>query len=322
MPEIERVTYLDEEEWLKARLEDITSTQVSALPQINLSPYQTPFDLWHEKKNREIVDVPVNERMKWGTRLQDAVARGVAEDLGLTVRRMNAYLRKPVFRIGSSFDFEIVGHKRGPGLMEIKCVDGLVFRNAWLVKEDGTVDAPPHIEMQLQHQLEVSERTWGMIVALVGGNEVYVLERERDDEIGNVIRFSSMEFWKSIEANRPPEPDYSRDAKLIARIYRTTDPGKILDATMDSTLSYLAGQYDFASREVKAHEAAKDAARAKILEAIGPAEKVIGDGWTISSKEVAPNPGTLITPEMVGTYYGGKSGFRSFRLTMKKGVPA
>ena len=91
----------NEQEWLALRLEDITSTEVSAL--FNLSPYQTEFELWHRKKNKEIVTIEANQRMKWGTRLQDSIARGIAEDNGWNVRRMDEYVRIPELRIGSSF---------------------------------------------------------------------------------------------------------------------------------------------------------------------------------------------------------------------------
>ena len=54
-------------------------------------------------------------------------------------------------------------------------------------------------------------------------------------------------------------------------------------------------------------------------ERIGDAEKVIGNGWTISAKAVSDNPGKTITQEMVGTMIGARKGYRDFRINLNKG---
>lgn len=158
-----------------------------------------------------------------------------------------------------------------------------------------------------------------MIVVLVGGNQIYTLERDRDEQIGTLIREASKHFWRTIADNVPPAVDYARDADLISRLYGMAKPGSVLDATLDESLTYLVGEYDFASREIKSHESLKAAKKAQILERIGDAEKVIGNGWSISAGMVKDSPGTLITPEMVGTHVGSKKGYRGFRPTLKKG---
>lgn len=82
----------DKQEWLKKRLDDITSTEVSAL--FGLSPYSTEFELWHRKKSREVVELASNERMVWGSRLESAIAGGIASDQGWEVSPPAA--RQPV----------------------------------------------------------------------------------------------------------------------------------------------------------------------------------------------------------------------------------
>src|SRR3990167_5628915 len=94
-----------EADWLSLRTLDITSTEISAL--FGCSPYSTAFELWHRKKSGVIVQLKENERMFWGTKLQDAIAAGIAEEQGWAIRRMNEYIRNAELRIGSSFDFAI-----------------------------------------------------------------------------------------------------------------------------------------------------------------------------------------------------------------------
>ena len=62
----------DKQSWLENRLLDVTSTEVSAL--FNLNPYQTEFELYHQKKDKVVVAISDNERMAWGRRLEDSIA--------------------------------------------------------------------------------------------------------------------------------------------------------------------------------------------------------------------------------------------------------
>src|SRR5262245_1850578 len=108
----EVVPYVNEQAWLAERLRDVTSTEVAAL--FDASPWITCFELYHAKRERVVEARADNDRMRWGRRLQDPIAHGVAEDQGLDVRRMNEYIRNPEARLGASFDFEITG-ARGRG---------------------------------------------------------------------------------------------------------------------------------------------------------------------------------------------------------------
>jgi predicted phage-related endonuclease len=231
---------------------------------------------------------------------------------------MNAYLRDPDHRVGSSFDFEIVGDELGPGLMEIKNVDSLVYRNNW-TDEEGFIEAPPHIELQFQHQLLVSGRAWGLIVPLVGGNTVRVAKRERDEEVGRIILKKVAEFWIAVRENRPPAPDFTRDAKAISRLYSKSDPGKVIDLSGDIEMIGFAGEYKSAQESKRTEEGRLAELKARMLERVGTAEKVLMGAMTISAKAIVDSPGKLITPEMVGTAIGGRKGYRDFRITIKKG---
>ncbi|MCK5561232.1 MAG: YqaJ viral recombinase family protein, partial [Thermoplasmata archaeon] len=151
----------NEKEWLELRTQDITSTEIGAL--FGISPYVTEYELWHRKKNQTIVDFEENERMKWGTLLQDSIAAGIAEEQGWQIRRMDEYIRGSELRLGSSFDFSIEPDEanKDKALLEIKNVDSLIFKQQWLKNEEtGKLEAPLHIEIQVQHQLLVSGRQY------------------------------------------------------------------------------------------------------------------------------------------------------------------
>ena len=313
MPEIIRT--ISHAHWLELRAADITSTESAAL--FGLSPYSTEFELYHRKKDKDPNVIEDNDRMKWGRRLEDVIAQGVAEDLNIKVRRLKTYMRHDDCPgMGASFDYEIISHPRGPGIMEVKNVDGMIHRQQW--QDD---EAPDHIEIQLQHQMEVANRDWGLIVGLVGGNEPVIIERERDRELGARLVEEINYFWKRIAADLPPEPDFARDAAFISQLYSSTGQ-EIWDARGDEALNLLLSEYHSLTNEKKKYSELKDAKKAEILMKIqGHYSKVIADdGISLScgiTKDTAP---TLITDDMIGQEIGGKSGHRMFRIYKKEVV--
>lgn len=288
------------EHWLQERSRDLTSTEIGAL--FGISPYMTEFELFHGKLANKVVEIEEAERMKWGNRLQDSIAHGIAEDHGFQVKRFDNYIRMPEFRIGSSFDFEI---QNVNGLLEIKNVDALIFRDGWIV-EDGQIEAPPHIELQLQHQMLVKGSDIGYIGALVGGNRVTLLQREPDRMVHERILEEASTFWKNIENNTPPSPDFVRDADFIAKLYKNAEPGKIVIA--DGEIEHLAQEYGMYAAQEKAAKEGKDATKAQILMRIGDASKVQGSNFSITASETAPT--------FIEAYE--RAGFRQFRVNFKK----
>lgn len=287
----------NEQDWLSMRKKDVTSTEVSAL--FGCSPYLTAFELWHRKQGNMDVAIEQNERMKWGTRLQDSIAAGIAEDQGWQIRRMTEYMRDTELKLGASFDFAFCKHKTDglgsaiegkdeeDGILEVKNVDGLAFRDGWIV-DGANVEAPPHIEIQVQVQLAVSGKKSARIGALIGGNRVVLIEREPDFGVITQIKECVRDFWISVMGGIAPAPDFQRDAAFISKLYGYAEPGSIITAHGNPRILSLALQYKEAGVKEKAAKLSKDAAKAQILTLIGPAEKVMGDGFTISSGMIGP----------------------------------
>lgn len=307
---IETLEPKSEQDWLDMRKQDVTSTEVAAL--FGCSPYITAFELWHRKHDNLSVILEQNERMKWGNRLQDAIAAGIAEDQYWKIRRMTEYIHDPELKLGASFDFEFTptnpppGGSKEAGILEIKNVDGLAFRDGWIVEGDN-VEAPPHIEIQVQTQLALKGSNRNVIGALIGGNRLVLIEREPDPAVIAQIKDRVRKFWASIAANQPPAPDFQRDAEFISKLYGYSEPGKVLAAEGNVKILSLALQYKEAGEKERAAGLAKDAAKAELLTMIGTAEKVTGQGFSISAGMVGPKH----------VEYDAK-GYRNWRLTWKK----
>lgn len=308
----ESIVPADEQSWLDMRAKDITSTEAAVL--FGCSPYLTLYELWHRKKEQKVVTLAANERMKWGNRLQDAIAAGVAEDEKWTIRKMKEYIRLPDLRMGSSFDFYRFPGKPGEAsmdfldgeLLEIKNVDSLAFRDGWM-ETDDSLEAPLHIEFQVQHQLAVSGLKACTLAALVGGNRKVLIRRERDEKAIDAIKREVAAFWKSIEEGIAPKPDFSKDAEFIVKQYGFADPGKVLHAEDNAELKRLAQEYTALGRAAKDADERKKAVKAQLLPLLGDAEKAYGDGFTISAGLIGPK-----------TVSYTADGYRDFRVFWKK----
>jgi putative phage-type endonuclease len=306
----------NEAHWLEMRKRDVTSTESAAL--FGMSPYTTHFELWHAKKSGLAREFKTNERMKWGNRLEAAIAHGIAEEQGWEIRPLKEYMRDPEARIGSSFDFVITNLPGGPVHLEIKNVDYLAFRDGWIEHDDGGIEAPEHIEMQVQHQMAVSGFKRAFIGAFIAGNRGVVIERERDEPVIAAIKAKVAEFWRTVDAGEEPAAVMPGDAEAVIRLNQYAQPGKLVDASGDANIAALVLEYKrLSADEAKAKED-KEVVKADLLKAIGDAEKVLLEGWTISAGMQADTPPTLITASMVGTSYGGRKGFRNLRINARK----
>lgn len=312
----EIIPFTTEADWLKHRLADVTSTESAAL--FGMSPYVTRYELWHRKKSGQAPAFDSNERMDWGTRLEAAIAYGIAEEQGWQVRPMKDYRRIAGERTGSSFDFEILNHPLGPAHLEIKNVDYLAYRDGWLVDEDGSIEAPEHIEVQIQHQMLVSGYPRTFIGALIGGNRGIVIERLRDEPVIAAIRHRIKEFWQSVGAGIEPDPIMPEDAAAVIRLNQYAEPGKILDATTDENITALVTKLATANAAKKLAEEDAEVTKAELLIAIGDAEKVLLAGYSVSAGTVQDSEPTIITADMIGQTYGGRRGFRNCRLYPRK----
>lgn len=292
----EIITIESKDQWLEMRSKVLTSTDCATL--FGLSPYQTMFELWHKKKDGIIVSMTENERMKWGNRLEAAIAQGVAEEKNFEVTPMKDFFQIPGRRLGSSFDFHIPSQD---AILEIKNVNGMIYRDQWTEEE-----APPHIELQVQFQLLVSGLKKAYICALVGGNEMHLIERSPDEEIQNEILRRAAVFWKSIDDNNEPKPNYETDSEYIIRLHQYAEPNKMFTGDV-TELRAIAKEYKEISSQEKTLDDRKKAIKARCLEIIGDAEKVKESDFSISAG---------IVGEKVVAYTARP--YRDFRIFLKK----
>lgn len=290
----------------------IGGSEVAAL--FGLHPHLTPFELWHRKAGSlPEPDLSDSAAVQAGIFLEPAVAAWVADRTGWKIQKVRRHLvHSDLPFLAGSLDYEVVGHDRGAGVLEIKTTDSFVAR-MW---DEG--DPPMHYELQLQTYLGITGRAWGAIAVLVGGNDLRLFERERRPKTIEKIEAAAAAFWASVREGREPTPDFRVDADVIAALYRSAQRGKMVDLTGDNYLSDLCARWIDSGERMRAAEAEREAIKAELLTKIGDASIAMCGDHKISAAEVAPSPDKTVTADMVGSVLKGRSGYRRFTISTAK----
>lgn len=297
----ETIHFNSPEEWLSLRGHDITSTATAAL--FGLSPYQTEFELYHLHKNKIKPEFKATERMRLGNALEEAIATEVAKREGWTnLKTFKVYMRIPDERIGSSFDFECIDKDGQPLLVEIKAVDYFQWREKWTEDE-----APPHIEVQCQHELLVADRFHRVaIVACTGIYDYHVIYRDRDTAMGEAIRKRVAKFWRDVEAGNEPAVDYERDAEVIKAMFPNLRPDPV-DMTDDADFENLLTRYELAAMQEGEFKKQKDAIKAEIHHKLRDAPLAYTERYKVTAGMTKGTPDRVAEP---GEVIRGRKGYR------------
>lgn len=308
---VQVITPENKDHWLKLRNKNINSTDISSL--FGLNPYQTEFELWHRVQTDTPITIEQNERMEWGNALESAIAYKAAEKLGIKIQPAKDYWQLPESRLGSSFDFFKCPNEKGifDTILEVKNVDSLAYHKNW-TEHDGPdaqglydLEAPPHIELQVQFQLLMTGFSYTYLCALVGGNSLKITKRETNKKLHEIMLQKCEKFWESVANQKAPKIDYERDSEFLISLYDHAEPNKTIQA--DEHLDTLVHGYNVVATTIKELERDKESWKAKILEHIKDAEKVKSDKYSISAG---------IMPEAQLNYT--RKSFRNFKITQKK----
>lgn len=277
------ITYANDAEYQALREAHVGASEVAAV--CGVSPWATRFEIWHRKRDKTAQ--PDNERMFWGRILEGAIAEGVRQQHGLhgLEKATKYYQDEQVPVLGASLDyFYIDADWRAPCVLEIKTTSRESFYRDW-------TDGPPlYYQLQVQAQLACTGWLGGMIAVLVGGNALEMYTIDRHEGAITRIRSEVYAFWKSIENNEPPAPDWEADSKMIADLYRHADASKALDIVPGAEadrLSVLCAAYKDAATAKSAAMRKQDAAKAEILSILQDASRAVSPEWEISAPTVA-----------------------------------
>lgn len=302
----------DSPEWHAMRARHVGSSEVACL--FDLAPEDTPgylksrFALWHIKAGNAPPLFTDNERIRWGNRLEAVIAEIAGAENKWSVQKGGYFTDTQCPGLGASLDYVIDYDplEDGPGVLELKNVDWLVHKRSW-----GD-EPPPHILLQLMHQLAATGYSWGAVCCLVGGNDLRTYRYAARPKILADIREKVTAFWRSIDEGREPPVDGSESASQVLHALYPEPTDDSIDMSGINEWSEAAHGLFMAAQARKEASASYDLAKNRIVKLLDGHQRGWGNGWSVSGAVTADNPGKAITQADVGKIVGKRKGSISY----------
>lgn len=299
---------IEGDDWHELRLRNIGGSEIAGLFDLQ-QPYQlSRYGLFMIKSKRAKDTFEGNDRTEWGNRLEDAIAQGAAEDNGWIIRKGGYFSDPTTSGLGSTLDYIIESDPEydGPGALEIKNVDGLVFRQKWIDDEP-----PLHILLQLQHQLAASGFKWGVIAALINGNELRIYKYEARPNLISDIRARVSQFWQDVADDNVPPVDGTDNTTAIIKAINTPVTMEVKDVSEDDEWKEIAEGYLRTQAEKKEAEDAHKIWKNRLMEKAGTCKKLEGHGFRVSVSVTPEKPDRIAKP---GEIITGRAETRRYTL--------
>lgn len=222
---------IERNEWLELRKQGIGGSDVSAIAGLN--KWRSPIQVYMDKLG-ELEETEMNEKMYWGTRLEDLVADEFSKRTGLKVRRRNAILRHPEYQFMlANLDRMIVGKNE---LLECKTA-GEYAKGEW----EGE-DVPAPYLLQIQHYMAVTGADACWIAVLIGGSNFIYKRIERDEELIQYLIDIEKNFWENHVLKRiPPELDGSEaSSELLKQLHPISEPNSEIELPSEADSMIVA----------------------------------------------------------------------------------
>lgn len=282
----------DRATWLQARRSGIGGSDIAAL--LGQSPYRTPLALWAEKTGRaeDAPDAATQERMHWGTVLEDIVARHYADTNGRRVQRINTMLRHPQCDIAlANIDRAVVldgsrarwdadaGRVLGADrILEVKTAHALAQGRAeW--GEPGTDEVPQAYYLQCLWYLGITGIEQADLAVLFGGQRYTEYRIALDAALFADLLEEARGWWdRHVLADVPPQPQSEDEARMLWHAHK---PGsiKIVGADVAEACAELVRT----KAQIAALESDEQALRDRITCAIGESEAITHMGRQLAT---------------------------------------
>jgi putative phage-type endonuclease len=309
------ISVRDQTHWHEIRSQHIGGSEVAAL--FDMSPFTTLWQVWMEKSGKlPPEDLSGNKSIQAGTFLESGIANWAAHRWDMKIDKVVDYFTADDCPgMGASLDFQTEGGHP----VEIKWS---AHGDGWEYDGDTITSAPDNYVLQVLHQMACTGAEYGWLIALIR-NEPRRMKVPRSEEIISKIKSEVTKFWDSVRAGEEPPVDFEKDGEAVVRLL---DFVPMSDITLGDEHAHLFQKYlDNAAIEKEA-KAKKEEAKTELLTlSIEEMKKhntsqdkaVVKCGdRKLSISTVKASVGTEITEQMIGSFYGARSGYK--KLTVSK----
>ena len=307
---------LSRDAWLTVRKGGIGSSDAGAA--VGLNPYQSQLELWMVKTGRDgsLPKIDPNDEtspMYWGTLLEPIVAAHYTRRTGHRVRKINAVLQHPEIPwMLANIDREVMG-VADVQILECKTA-GEFGARLW---RDGV---PEYVQLQVQHQLAVTNKAAADVCVLVCGQEIRIYRIDRDDALIARLIELEQQFWRYVETDTPPPADGSDSADIALRCLYPHDSGNTIDLSRDSAMSAAFADLLTIRDEIANRAKVAEELKQRIQQRMGDASRALFETGDASFKRSKDGLGidmdALLTdqPDLVQRYPLVKPGSRRFLI--------
>ena len=309
------ISVRDQTHWHELRSQHIGASDVAAL--FDMSPFTTLWQLWMEKSgNLPPEDLSDNKSVQAGTFLESGIANWAAHRWDMKIEKVvDYYTADDCPGMGASLDFQTDGGHP----VEIKWS---AHGDGWEYEGDTITCAPDNYVLQVLHQMACTDAEYGWLIALIR-NEPRRMKVPRSEEIISKIKSHVAKFWDSVRAGEEPPVDFNKDGDAVVRLL---DFVPMSEVTLTTEHAHLFQTYLENAAVEKEAKAKKDAAKTELLTlSIEEMKKMntsqdkavvkCGD-HKLSISTIKASVGTEITAEMIGNFYGARSGYK--KVTVSK----
>lgn len=258
-------------DWLAARRHGLGASDAPIV--LGLSPWKSPLQLYCEKLELLAPSESESEAATWGTLLEPVIREEFTRRTGCRVLYPSPYriLRSRAHPwMTATLDGTLPdGGPMGPGVLEIKTASA--FK-----REDWDKEPPLGYQVQIQHAMYVAEVSWGVLVVLLGGQQLKLFDVARNDDFLAALIPHLEAFWVRLQAEDPPADGRPVPAEVLKALYPRETPGKAVP------LPAPAAEWDVelerAKRQIKKWDAIKQTRESQIKAALGDAERGVLPG--------------------------------------------
>jgi predicted phage-related endonuclease len=291
----------DDPAWHALRAPNIGASEVAAL--LGAHDFMTAFGLWARKTGR-LEPQPDDAAMEAGRDLEPVVLtklRRLVPQWDIVQPRQ--YYCDPELRLGASPDLFATRPDGARGVIEIKTAAAEIWEQKWQ-GPDGP-RPPDGYVIQVVVQRMLTGASWGAVACLVIGHglRLHVMDVPIEPALEERVRHEVRAFWRLVDQDTPPDPDYGRDAEAIRRIWRQSDDVEI-DLRGDNKLPDLILRREAQQAVRLAADKELKTIDAELLHKLGPAERARYAGGVITAKTVhkAAHPVRASTYRLLRVY--------------------
>ena len=261
---------MEKEQWCEIRNKTIGGSDASAI--VGYNPFQSAYGLWLEKTGKR-PGFEGNLATKFGTYMEEFVAKLFTEETGKKVRRENAILYNDLYPWAhANVDRLVVGENAG---LEIKTTSALSL------KKFKNGEYPETYYCQCVHYLAVTGKDRWYLAVLIGNSDFKIFTIERDEAEIKALMDAEKEFYDCVTNGiEPAVTGHKKDTELLSEQYPTSNGQSVDLFGVDDSVE----QFVTISKQIKELSEVQEMYKQKIMQAMGNNEKGSAAGYKISWK--------------------------------------